>query len=62
MKNLKQIKTTILGLFFITIASVYWFSYPIESDNLILVTAYLVGILLLLAPDALIEIIKNKFK
>jgi|TARA_R110002167_G_scaffold3714_3_gene18025 hypothetical protein len=62
MKNLKEIKTTILGIFFIVAASFYWYETKDSYNVIVLGATYSAGVLLLLAPDALLLIIKRKFK
>ena len=67
MKNLFEIKTTILGSLII-IAGLIYFFLPLFKDNLDSANTYvsiglgIVGILLLIAPDALIEFIKELIK
>lgn len=61
MKNFKEIKTTIMGLLFIA-AGLYYFFTNLDYNMLIFGSLEAAGVLLMLAPDKLIEIIQNKAK
>lgn len=60
MKNLKQIKTTILGLFFLAAGAVHWWLTGTQVNYYVLAALWCASVLLMLAPDALIDIIKKK--
>tara|TARA_Y100000593_G_C4263612_1_gene313553 strand:- start:672 stop:878 length:207 start_codon:yes stop_codon:yes gene_type:complete len=63
INNIKHIKTTILGLFFMASGCVYWYTSDLV-DFIVLGAFYGTGVLLFLSPDTLIELLKNflKFK
>ena len=60
MKNLKQIKTTILGLFFLAAGVVHWWLTGTQVNYYVLAALCFGSVLLMLAPDTLIDIIKKK--
>tara|TARA_R110002153_G_scaffold107_1_gene709 strand:+ start:487 stop:684 length:198 start_codon:yes stop_codon:yes gene_type:complete len=61
MKNFKEIKTTIMGLLFIS-SGLYYFFNNLDYNMLIFGSLEAAGVLLMLAPDKLIEIIQNRAK
>jgi len=61
MKNFKEIKTTIIGLLFIA-SGLYYFFNNLDYNMLIFGSLEAAGVLLMLAPDKLIEIIQNRAK
>ena len=61
MKNFKEIKTTIMGLLFIA-SGLYYFFNNLDYNMLIFGSLEGAGVLLMLAPDKLIEIIQNRAK
>lgn len=62
MKNLKEIKTTILGLVFLIAGGVYWYNAGDAVNWLALASIGAAAVLLFLAPDKLISIIDSKAK
>lgn len=60
MKNLKEIKTTVLGLIFIVSGLVYFFKG--EYNQITFAALEAAGVLLILAPDKIIDVILNLYK
>ena len=62
MKNLKEIKTTILGLVFLVAGGIYWYNAGDSVNWIALACIGSASVLLFLAPDKLIYIIDSKAK
>lgn len=60
MKNIKEIKTTILGLVFIVSGLVYFFQG--EYNQITFAALEAAGVLLMLAPDKIIDVVLSKYR
>lgn len=60
MNNIKEIKTTVLGLIFIVSGLIYFFKGDYNQITFAALEA--AGVMLMLAPDKIINIVLDKYK